>query len=400
MTIGHYAPQLWANGGIASYVRRLGRAQTEAGHAVLYLSADAAAGEAPDRHHRVRDDADLFGQARRYGLDVLHLHKPVRTLPADRVPTLRTMHGHQGSCPSATRYLARQRRPCDRAYGLVGCALGHLADRCGSRHPQRMLAALAGVPHERSLAAEIHTVTVSQFLKDQMVRAGCAEAHLHALLSPAPEAPPYRRPPRHGIPHVAFLGRLVPQKGIDWLLRALALRGAPAHLDVAGEGPQRAELEALAAELGLADRVTFHGWLGPEDARRLIQASRAVVVPSVWHEPAGLVTLEAGACGRAVVAGRVGGIPEYVDENAALLVAPHDVADLADALATVIEDPALAERLGRAGRDRVRAQFALGRFVDDLDALYHLAIRDRLDASPPTAAPASRRRSAGPALVP
>ncbi|NNF57305.1 MAG: glycosyltransferase family 4 protein [Rhodothermaceae bacterium] len=398
MRIGHYAPHIWARGGIASYIRRLAQAQTAAGHTVCTLGMDVLEHPVGVCHLVVRDEAALFEQARRIGLDVLHLHKAVGTLPAYPLPTLRTMHGHQGSCPSATRYLARSQRPCDRAYSVGGCLLGHAVDRCGSRRPRNVKAAFESIRRERALASQMHTVTVSRFLKEQMVRAGCPAERLHVLPSPAPESPPYRPPPRHGVPHFVFLGRLVRQKGLGWLLHAQAAVPDPMHLDVAGDGPERGALEALACSLGLEDRVTFHGWVEAAEAWRLMQAARAVVVPSVWHEPAGLVTLEAAACGRAVVASRVGGIPEYAYPDAALLVDPHDVAGLVAALTHLASSRDLAEHLGQAGLARARETFALPPFVEALDALYCLAISD---ASTPDgggsawAAVPSRRASYG-----
>lgn len=371
MTIGHYAPALWAPGGIAAYVRRLASGQAAAGHAVRTFSLAPLADVAPAGHLVVENEAALFDAARALRLDVLHLHKSVAALPAGRVPTIRTMHGHQGSCPSATRFLARTGRPCDREASLAVCTAGRLVDRCGSRHPLRLLAGLDGVRHERALGAELHTVAVSGYLKSAMVRAGFDSSRVHALLSPAPTAPPYTPPPP-GPPRVVFLGRLVPQKGAAWLLDALAHVPGLA-LDIAGEGPDEAALRVQMIRLGLADRVTFHGWLQPGAARALVLGARAVVVPSVWHEPAGLVTLEAAACGRAVVASRVGGIPEYAAADAALLVEPGDVPGLASALRLLAADAALAGRLGRAGRARTLAHHAMADFVRRQDALYALA---------------------------
>ena len=381
MTIGHYAPKLWAPGGIARYVRRVGRAQAEAGHRVCYVAGEGSPADFEDETVVVRDEKALFAWAKREELDVLHLHKPVRDLPADRVPTVRTMHGHQGSCPSATRYLARRGEPCDRRHGLAACARGRVLDGCGSRRPGRLLGAIGSVAHEHALAAELHTVTVSLYLRDEMVRAGCSGRRLHALLSPAPEAAAYEPPPREGRPRIAFLGRLVPQKGADWLLRAASRAAVPFTVDIAGDGPERDALETLARSLGLGDRAMFHGWLGDEDARAVVRGARAVAVPSVWHEPAGLVTLEAAAAGRAVVASRVGGIPEYAGTEGSLLVAPHDVDGLAQALDRVAGDARLAETMGRAALARARRQFAPADFVRDLDAVYRLAVEEGGGAS-------------------
>ncbi|NBB85009.1 MAG: glycosyltransferase, partial [Bacteroidetes bacterium] len=286
MLIGHFAPHLWAEGGIAAYVARLGAAQAARGHEVVYFSFDAPGTLAPaEGCIPVASDEDLFQRARDLDLDVLHLHKPVQSLPADRVTTVRTMHGNQGHCPSGSRYLARTGRGCERDVGLVACLWGHLIDHCGSRRPRQIQADFASIRLEHEQAAALRTSVVSSYLKRQMVRAGCPADRLHVLLSPAPDVPQAPAPlSRHGWPRFVFVGRLTPQKGADWLLRAAARVEDPIALDIAGEGPERAALEHLAQALGIAERTQFHGWISEADVQRLFAGARAVVVPSVWQE--------------------------------------------------------------------------------------------------------------------
>lgn len=371
MRIGHYAPHLWAPGGIASYVRRLGTSLQERGHEVIYYSLQAP----PDgpATQVVDSDASLFAAAERDGLDVLHLHKPVDALPDDRVPTLRTMHGNQGGCPSGSRYLERTGRPCPRSYSAVGCIWGHLVDHCGSRRPTEIWGNLQNVEHEQRLAAELPTLAVSAYVRDAMVASGCSPDRLTVLRSPAPTyVSPFRAPPTDGPPRVAFLGRLVPHKGVDWLVEAAA-RVPGLQVDIAGTGPDGFErhLRALVDRLGVDDRVHFHGWLGPEDSRALMLGARAVAVPSTWHEPAGLVTLEAASVGRAVVASDVGGIPEYARPAFALLAPPRDTAALADHLQALAIHYDQAAELGQRGYALVRtSQFSMVAFLDRLEAIY------------------------------
>lgn len=370
MRTGHYAPLLWAPGGIASYVRRLGDALRARGHEVVYYSRLAPPGSPPTRV--VSSDAELFTAADTDRLDVLHLHKPVGTLPADRVPTLRTMHGNQGSCPSGSRYLERSGTPCNRNYSALGCAWGHLVDHCGSRRPKELWGNLTNVRHEQRLAAEVPTLTVSQYIRNAMVASGCPPDRLEVLHSPAPDpVHAYTPPPTDGPPRVAFLGRLVPHKGADWLLRAAA-QVPGLEIDVAGTGPEafEDELRALVGRLGLTERVRFHGWLGESAVRSLLAQSWAVAVPSTWHEPAGLVTLEAGSAGRAVVASAVGGIPEYARPEFSLLAPPGDVEALAGHLQTLATDPARTTEMGRRGRALMQRHFSMDAFLDRLDAVY------------------------------
>lgn len=380
MRIGHYAPNIWAPGGIATYIRRLGYAQQAGGHEVYYLGRTAGNDPEAPPTLEVEDDEDLFRRARGLGLDVLHLHKPVDVLPADRCVTVRTLHGNQASCPAGTRFLLRSAQPCGRAYSLAGCAWGHVVDRCGSLNPTKLKRHFGRIRQEMRLADAVYTFTVSRFLRDQMERSGCPVEKVHVLPSPAPDvAEAYAPPPRTGVPRFLFLGRLVPQKGIRWLLRAVRRVHPDIHLDVAGDGYIDREAKAEAERLGLSARVTFHGWVAPEAVTDLIRGARAVVVPSLWHEPAGLVTLEAAAYGRAVVASRVGGIPEYALESFATVVPPNDDAGLAAALTRLAGDWELATDMGRKGLEAAATRFSMEAFVQRQHALYALAIDARPD---------------------
>lgn len=372
MRIGHYAPHLWEPGGISVYAQRLGAAQQASGHHVVYLSQRAAE-EAADNRIVVDGDADLFARAKQLGLDVLHLHKPVSTLPDDRVPTVRTMHGNQGGCPSGSRFLARTGQPCHRTYGDAICTWGHLADNCGSRRPQNVWANLQNIRKEHQLANQIPTMTVSRFLKDRMVEAGCPAHNLRVIHSPAPEVDvDFTPPPQDSTPRFVYLGRLAEQKGVDWMLRSAARSTASFHIDIAGTGEAAVEknLRALVRDLDLAGRVTFHGWLDESAVIGVVRAARAVVVPSVWHEPAGLVTLEAARFGRPVIASAVGGIPEYALPDFALHAAPRDVDTMAAHMTLLATRYETALHMGRQGYDLARERFSMHAFTNSVHRFY------------------------------
>ena len=138
-------------------------------------------------------------------------------------------------------------------------------------------------------------------------------------------------------PRLLTVGSLADKKGQRYLIEALArLDGErTATLDIVGGGPLRGELEALAAQLGLAERVRLRGELPKEEVARLMRESDVFALPSI-HETFGCVLIESMASGLPVVATPVGGVPEVVGDGRAVLVPPHDPDALAAAISQTL----------------------------------------------------------------
>jgi len=174
--------------------------------------------------------------------------------------------------------------------------------------------------------------------------------------------------PRQGEAVLLAVGKLQEQKGYPVLLRALALvlKQVPStRLLIAGEGPLQSKLEMLAAELGVADKVSFLGFV--RDVGSLLLAADVFVMAS-YFEGHPIALLEAMAAARPVVATSVGGVPEIVRQGeTGLLVPPNDPHALAEAIVASVCDPALRRRLGLSAAEDVRRRFsiegAIGRYV-------------------------------------
>lgn len=194
---------------------------------------------------------------------------------------------------------------------------------------------------------------------------------------------------------VLQLGRLVPRKGIDNVIRAIGVL-AREHalrarlLVVGGESdepdetctPEIARLRTVAREAGVAERVVFAG-RRDRAAIRELYAGADVFVTTPWYEPFGITPIEAMACATPVIGAAVGGIKHTViDGVTGYLVPPRDPAQLAERLAHLRANPALARAMGRAGMRRARAQFTWERVADALAAVYaQVAARGRARAA-------------------
>lgn len=157
-----------------------------------------------------------------------------------------------------------------------------------------------------------------------------------------------------GRPYALAIGRHVPQKGFDVLIRAfaesVALGNTACDLTIAGDGPENDALRQLAIDLKVEERVRFTGRTDRPQTVRLFQGCKFFVLPS-RHEPFGIVNLEAMAARKAVIASAVGGVPEIVhDTLTGLLVPPEAPDELARAMLRLMDDEALSDKFGRAGR--------------------------------------------------
>lgn len=206
----------------------------------------------------------------------------------------------------------------------------------------------------------------------QMLRgAGYPEARLH-LIPNAVDASRFEpaQAGHEGPVRVVFAGRHVPVKALDVLLRAWALVRAPegSLLVLAGDGPEHEGLVALARELGIESRVEFPGMV--RDVPGLFRRA-SLYVQASHQEGLPNAVLEAMASALPVVATRVSGHEDVVrDGSTGLLVPPADPAALAQALQTLVDSPALRQRMGAAGREAVLEEYSPARVLDQLLRLY------------------------------
>lgn len=294
----------------------------------------------------------IWRHCRRHRYDVIHVHWPLplallgwaaqRARPAGVVTTFYgvELRWVKTAMPFLKRFLAWAARRSDRVVAI-------------SSYTADQLRELADVP------IEVIPYTTSL---------------------PAPRERSEPRPP--GAPFTAlFVGRLVERKGVPYLIDALEQLSAEldARLVIVGEGPERGRIEQRVHRQGLDGRVDVRGQISAAALQQAYAAADAFVLPASVDrrgdtEGLGVVLLEAMNHRVPVVASRIGGIPDIVEDGVSgLLVPPGDSAALAAALERLARDPELAARLGEAGYRRLRERFSWRAIVARWDAVYRAA---------------------------
>lgn len=283
---------------------------------------------------------------RRFSPDVLHAHwwMPGGWFASrGRVPYLITCHGSDVRLLERGDLIRRIALPAFRRAARVTTVSKFLADDI-----QRMLPALQARVQVTPMPVDVN---------------GFLEGARTAKVDP---------------PRLLYAGNLVPSKGVDVLLRAvaeLARRGVACQLKILGEGPAKPELESLAREIGIASRTTWAPFVPQARMASEYGASTVTVLPSRGQaEGLGLTLVEALLAGSAVVGTAAGGIPEVVvHERTGLIARDGDPADLASQIQRLLTDLPLRERLTREGKEHVLRAYApkaaLDRFLEIYDAV-------------------------------
>jgi glycosyltransferase involved in cell wall biosynthesis len=375
-------------GGVQNYLASVMPALAARGHAVALLHLDASRADAPSpapagtEHFGMSEmgmDAALAA-ALAWAPDAAFVHnmRPLRVDARlmDAVPVVKMMHGYFGTCISGLKSHQWRPEPCAKPLG-PGCFPIYATRKCGQMRPGAVVDGWVWANRQNDLFDRYASiVTASRHMRDEYVRNGAPPDRVHAIplfptLDGAPADPP-------AATRILFLGRMTAIKGGDLLIRAVADAAEqlerPIPLTMAGDGPQRAGWERLAARMEVD--ATFPGWVDDDARAALLRSATLLAVPSVWPEPFGLVGLEAGVFGVPSIAFDVGGIGDWLMDgvNGVLVEAePPSAEAFADALAALLDDPAL--RGMRAGARQVAERLTLERHVDALEGVLAAAAR-------------------------
>ena len=327
--------------------------------------------------------------------DVIFLHKLadldlVEALTTFEVPVVRMVHDHDLYCMRGYKYNPLNRQICTRAasaFCVFPCG-GSVARNGKGGFP---LAWVSYTAKRREIALNQRfrrLVVASTFMKEELLRNGFgpAQIEIHAPVPRATESS-FRCTlgPRN---RIVYAGQIIRGKGVDVLLESLARVRVPFECVILGDGSHRAHCEQLARKLKLSDRVTFAGFVPQDEIAKYYREATLAVMSSLWPEPFGATGLEAMRCGLPVVAFDAGGIREWlIDGWNGFLVPWMDRARYAEAIEELLNDKALARKMGEHGRQWVGERFGFPKYITGLEQLFARVSGARI--SPPSARVAS-----------
>ena len=335
---------------------------------------------------RVESHADA---AAGFDPDVVVLHKWSDALQVEsllaRYPSVQVVHDHDLYCPRRHKYFPIGHQACAERAG--GACVRHLCllERRDGPWPVG-LTSLSDFRRRAAVAKRAGLfVAGSRYTASELERNGFAADRVE-IIAPVPTAidgARFQSPGEYG--RMLFVGQVIRGKGLDLLLAAAAHLKGEWRLDVVGDGRQLGECRRLAAELGIADRVNFAGWIANAELDQWYRRASFTVVPSRWPEPFGMIGLESMARGRPVVAFDSGGIRDWLAHEVSGLLAPGaDVAALTRVLQQVISSPGLVRRLGYNAARHCRRRFSHRGYIDAMQS----ALRRAAGATEPLRATA------------
>jgi glycosyltransferase involved in cell wall biosynthesis len=315
---------------------------------------------------------DLIREIRR--ADVIHLAGPT-ILPLVivyllRKPTVVEHHGYQVSCPNGMLLLEPQKTQCPGHF--MAKRYGKCLD-CNSHNMSwwKSLMTLLLVFPRRWLCEKIAVnVTITDHVsfrlalpRSRTIYYGVEDTGLRSTESQECTERPLR---------LAYLGRLVSEKGLPVLFRAVQLlvdEGLEFQLTVMGNGPERKNLETLAIEMRISDRVTFAGEMPRQQVNKALSDTDVVIMPSLCEETAGLAAIEQMMSGGAVIASDIAGLAEVVG-TAGLKFVPGNADELYSRLRMLAKDRKKIDELGSLARARALKEFPMERFIERHVSVY------------------------------
>ncbi len=335
-------------------------------------------GEFPN-HNNIKDVEKVLKIIEDEQIDVVYINEIrnyaiIRALNTCR-PTIGMVHGCQVTCLRnglKTFFLTRQ--ICEYKIGfaciLHGCFLG--------RHPKWRF-----FPKFKNIIKSLHRleayrelkkmIAPSHHIKNELIRHDFESEQVPVLPLPYPGETPELRTDNLNYNNnvILFVGRIVREKGVDILLKALTFVKHDFNALIIGDGPYRKKCEHISKRLNLQDKVKFLGWISNDNLQNFYSKATLVVVPSIWPEPYAIVGIEAMTYGRPVVAFDVGGIPDWLENGkTGFLVKRMDYKAMADKITLLLANKSLAKEMGINAYERALVKFNKINYLERLMEIF------------------------------
>ena len=322
--------------------------------------------------------------------DVVYVHKMadlgvISALVNSGVPLVRMVHDHDIYCMRSYKYGYFSRKVCTRAAGpfcVFGCG-AFLARGKAGKFPLKYVSYF-DKRREIELNQQFdRMIVVTPYMRDELLRNDFdpERIEIHAPVPPMGE-----RGLRSSFSNrnlILYAGQIIRGKGVDVLLRSLALVGMPFECVILGDGNHKPYCEELSRKLGLEKKVTFKGFVPQAELKEYYRECSVVAISSVWPEPIATIGLEVMRYGLPVVAFDAGGIKDWLTHGYnGFLVPWMDTVAYARSLERLLDDKALARRIGENGYEFVTREYDFGRYIEDLEGLFERVIASRSRTRP------------------
>lgn len=290
------------------------------------------------------------------------------------VPVVQTLHNYRFLCPAASFF--REAHICEECMHKAVPYPGVLhACYRGSRAQSAAAAAMLAFHHmRRTYRKQVDTyIAPTRFVRDKFIEAGWRDVNIIIKPNFLPDPGATNSTGNYAL----FVGRITEDKGVRTVLKAWQ-RLPHTPIKIVGEGPVLDDLKAYAAQNALG-HVEFMGGQPKKTVLQLMREAYALIFPSEWYEPFGLVAVEAFACGTPVVGSNHGAIAEMVvDGKTGLLFQAGDSDSLVAAVQRLWSDPSMQKKMGRAARSEFEACYTADRNYELLVGIYEQAAHSRL----------------------
>ena len=323
--------------------------------------------------------------------DAVFVHKMpdldvISALLDSGTPLVRMVHDHDIYCMRSYKYNYFNRQICTRAASLY-CVFGCLACVVKNNGPGLPLKWVSYTEKKREIALNHRfnrMCVVTTFMRDELIKNGFDPARIE-IHPPVPRpGDPNLRSSFSSRNLILYAGQIIRGKGVDVLLRSLALVKSDFECIILGDGNHKAECERLSTELGLDNRVHFKGFIPQEELKAYYRECSVVALSSVWPEPIATIGLEVMRYALPVVAFDAGGIKDWlINGHNGFLVPWMDTQAFASSIDQLLSDKSLARSMGEAGLDLVSRNYDFERYLSGLENLFATVSKEKTPTTSP-----------------